>query len=93
MNTARIFLVVFDDEQGLCVPMAHDAECEGAISAGSKDDTLALFTSRKDARKAITVSAKFAALQQAQGKPANSDFLEARKWLRIRECAFQTLKR
>lgn len=86
-DRVRLFLVVWDDEQGLCVPMSRDSDCEGAICAGGNADKLALFRSRADARKAIDVSAKFAALCRAQGKPENTDFLEGRKNLRIRECA------
>ena len=86
-DRVRLFLVVWDDEQGLCVPMAWDTDCEGAICAGGSTDKLALFRSRKAARKAIDVSAKFAALLRAQGKPANDDFLGGRSNLRICECA------
>lgn len=83
----RLFLVVWDDEMGVCVPMVRDADCEGAICGGYSTDKIALFRSRADARKAINISAKFAQLQRAQGKPENTDFLEGRKNLRIRECA------
>jgi hypothetical protein len=27
----RMFIVVFDDEQGLCIPFTWDAECDGAL--------------------------------------------------------------
>ena len=84
----RLFLVVWDDQQGLCVPMVWDADCEGAICGGvGAKDRVALFTSRAAARKAIDISAKWAALNKAQGKPANDDFLgECRKNLRVVPC-------
>lgn len=85
---ARLFLAVWDDQQGLCVPMVWDAACEGAICAGiGAKDQVALFTSRGAARKAIDISAKWAALNKAQGKTHNDDFIGAcRKNLRVVPC-------
>jgi hypothetical protein len=87
-SPVRLFIVVWDDEQGLCVPMVWDSECEGAICGGiGAKDRVALFTDRKAARKAIDISAKWAALNKAQGKVANDDFLgDCRKCLRVVEC-------
>jgi hypothetical protein len=70
------FIIVFDDEIGACWPMGWDADCLGAVSAMT-DGTVALFTSRADARTAIRISTAYAKLCKAQGKPANDDFLDA----------------
>jgi hypothetical protein len=64
-------IVVFDN-QDLCVPLGWDDECEGALEYS---DPVVVFPNRKAARRAISVSKKYAALCKAQGKPANSDFL------------------
>lgn len=86
--TVRLFLVVWDDQQGLCVPMVWDADCKGAICGGIGDkDKVAIFTSRKAARKAIDISTKWNALLRAQGKIYNGDFeCECRKNLRVVPC-------
>lgn len=81
----KTFIVVFDDEQGLCAPMTWDQECEGAIEAASYNEKIATFPSRKAANKAISISVKNAALREAQGKTANTDFTESRKFVRVRE--------
>ncbi len=85
---AKNFIVVWDDEQGVCVPMGFDDACAGAIASAYSGAKVALFPSRKAARKAIDISAKFAALLRTQGKPENTDFTEGRKNLRIKECAY-----
>lgn len=81
MSRAAGFIVVFDDQMGLCSPMGPDSECEGAICCHSGRVTL--FPTQREARKAIRISAAFARLCAAQGKPANEDFTTARKHLRI----------
>lgn len=87
-DLARLFMVCWDDQQGLCVPMAWDADCQGAICGGiGEKDKVAIFTSRQSARKAIDISTKWNALLKAQGKPRNEDFEgECRKNLRVVEC-------
>ena len=83
----RLFIVVWDDEMGVCVPMTRDADCAGALCAAGVREKIALFSSRKAARSAINISTKFAHLRQAQGKPVNTDFLgNARKNLHVVEC-------
>ena len=75
-------IVVWDDEMGMCVPMGWDADCAGAICACNRH--VAVFASRAEARRAIDISSKFAALCRAQGRPANDDFMgDARKNLRV----------
>ena len=69
------FIVVFEDNQGVCFPMGLDADCEGAIEAYGK--ATAFFASRESARKAIRISTANAKLMRAQEKPANEDFLGA----------------
>ncbi len=81
----RHYVVLWDDEQGVCCPMGWDEDCEGSLCCINK--TIAIFDSRKAARKAINISAKYSHLCLAQGKPVNLDFVgKARKNLRIVEC-------
>ena len=85
----RLFMVLWDDEQGLCVPMMWDEDCEGALCGGAvrSIDRVAIFADRKAARKAIDISAKWNALRKAQGHVYNSDFEgDSRKCLRVVEC-------
>lgn len=89
MPSVRYFIVVFDDENGLCVPFGWDYECKGAICCNS--GKVSLFLDRKSARRAIDISAKFAALRKSQGIPENTDFSPAcRKSIRIMECVPST---
>lgn len=69
------FIVVFDDDQGMCVPMGWDADCEGAVCATSS--RVALFPTRAAARQAIRISTAWARLRKAQGRPENTDFTDA----------------
>lgn len=79
------FIVIWDDNMGVCCPMGWDDDCEGALCCIT--DTVATFDSRKAARKAIDISAKFAHLRRAQGKPVNLDFIgDARNNLRVVAC-------
>lgn len=79
-----MFIVIYDDDDCLCIPQSWDKDCDGAICSGNLDDAVAVFDSRASARKAIDISAKYAALCKSQGKPANEDFLgECRKKLRL----------
>lgn len=81
----RHYVVLWDDNMGVCCPMGWDADCAGAICC--LDKSVAIFASRKDARKAIDISTKYALLCKSQGKPVNLDFLgECRKNLRVVEC-------
>jgi hypothetical protein len=77
------FLVVYDDQGSLCLPMGKDADCEGAICTATGTESVVIFDSRETAKRAIKISRLFAELQTAQGKPANSDFLEGYKQVRI----------
>lgn len=83
--TPDSYIIVFDDDQGLCVPMGMAPDCEGAVeSAGS--DPIAIFPSRSAARRAITISTLHNRLLKAQGKIYNCDFIEARSCVKIRPC-------
>ena len=78
-------IVVWDDEQGGCYPFSLDDNCDGALSA--TNGPVALFPDRKKAQRAIRISVKYAELCEAQGGPANDDFLgDARKHAKIRPC-------
>lgn len=76
MKPPRIFMVIWDDDQGLRCPMTWEPNCEGALCGFSFGGKVALFPSRKKAREAIRISVKFAELRQAQGKTPNSDFVK-----------------
>ena len=79
-----MFIVIYDDDDCLCIPQSWDSACVGAICSGNRGDTVAMFESRAAARRAIDISAKFAALCKSQGKPANEDFIgECRKNIRV----------
>ena len=84
-----MYIVVYDDGDCLCIPMAADKDCEGALCCSSIDgsDKIVLFTDRKEARKAIEISTKFALLRKSQGKPENADFIgDCRKNVKIIPC-------
>lgn len=79
------FIVLWDDEMGVCCPMGWDDDCAGALCC--LHDTVAIFHDRKAARRAIDISAKYAQLCRAQSKPVNLDFIgDARKKLRVVPC-------
>jgi len=80
----EMFIVFYDDDNGLCCPYTFDDSCEGAIHAGNGD--VALFSTRAKARTAIRISTANARLMKAQGKPENSDFTEFLKHVKIRRC-------
>lgn len=75
-------MVVFDDEMGVCVPYGLDPDCDGALGI---DGPVAVFPDRKTARRAITISKKRDELEVAQGKPANTDFTESIKCVKIKD--------
>lgn len=75
-------IVVYDDEGSLCLPYTFDPDCEGAVC--NADGPVALFPDRKAARKAIRISTKFAELQLAQGVPCNEDFVNYKRFIKIR---------
>jgi len=77
------FIVAYDDGDCIFLPMQWDADCEGAICSTSRPDSVAVFPSRKEARRAINISRAFALLEKAQGKPYNSDFTEELKNIHI----------
>ncbi len=80
-------IVVFDDEQGLCCPMAADPDTQGGLCAG--DGPVVVFHDRAAARRAIRISAAKARLCKAQGLPPNDDFLPpAASFLKIRKAVF-----
>lgn len=82
-----MYLVLYDDEMGICCPMAFDPECEGALATWSKGDEVALFESKKAALKAISISRKFAALRKAQGRVVNGDFTpECSEFIKVVAC-------
>lgn len=70
------YIVVYDDGQGAYWPYSFDGTCEGAIECFMNISPVALFPDRKTAQRAIRISRQFALLQQAQGKPNNTDFTD-----------------
>ena len=82
-----MYIIEYNDGDSLCIPMTWDDECAGAVCSGASSSPVAIFPDRAAARRAIDISAKFAALCKAQGKPANDDFFPpCRKNVRIRAC-------
>ena len=82
-----MYIIEYADGDCVHLPMGWDDDCDGAVCVASDAADIAMFSDRAAARRAIDISAKFAALCKAQGKPANDDFLPAsRKHLRIRRC-------
>ena len=77
------YIVVFDNDDSLCVPYTWNEACEGAIECGGRGESVALFETRQEARKAIAISKANAVLLRAQGKVFNSDFTDSLKCLRI----------
>lgn len=77
------FMVVFDDDMSLCMPYGMSKECEGALDNAQPT---ALFRSRKQARRAITISKAHAKLKKLQGVPFSEDFLLSGSLIKIVEC-------
>lgn len=78
-----MFMVFFElDTDAMCYPMGNDPACVGALQASS--DKPVLFDTRKQARKAITISTRWALLREAQGLPVNEDFTTQKHCLQIR---------
>lgn len=65
-------IVVYDDDDCLCMPMMADDSCDGAICCGT--GPVVVFPDAKAARAAIRISKTYAELCKLQGKPANDDF-------------------
>ena len=68
------YLIVYDD-CGIRFPMTWDKHCEGAVCCADGKEPIVIFPSHAAARRAVTISARFAALEKAQGKPCNDEFL------------------
>jgi hypothetical protein len=89
----QMFMIFFDDREMDYAPMVWDSECDGAICPGiSERENVAIFASKKDARRCVELSRKWNALLKAQGKSYYEHFegkfeRECRKNLRILPCA------
>ena len=82
-----MYMVFYDDQDCLYFPLVWDADCEGALcSSSAAVSTPVIFPDRRSAQQAITISAAFARLREAQGLPANTDFTTSRKNVVIRKC-------
>ena len=84
------YLILFDDEMGLCCPMTWDKETPGAVEGAGSSDPIAVFHERNDALRAIRVSRKKAESAKERGDEIpNDDFLgEARKCIKVRRIEF-----
>jgi len=79
-----MYIVVFDDDGGVCAPMGWDEACDGAICSTNGD--VATFQTRKEAQRAIRISKAYARLCLEQGEPINSDFIgDCAKLVKIRK--------
>lgn len=93
-NTAQFFIVIYDDDDCIKIPMSLDKECEGALSCSTDDETAAAFVDLKAAKQAIRISTAYARLCKAQGKVANEDFLPpCIKHVKIMKCGIDRAKR
>lgn len=81
-----MFIVVYDDEDSLCIPMSFDPDCCGALTSNYRDIPVAAFKTHKEAKTAIRISVAFTKLQLAQGLPANDDFLSGLKNIKVVPC-------
>lgn len=84
------FVVLYDDHDLLRYPYCWDPDCLGSLY-GLSEGTVALFETRKQAQQAIRISARYAALCQAQGKPVNEDFTTGLKNICVVPCSTQPL--
>lgn len=76
-------IVVYDDQDCLCLPMMADDGCDGAICSGT--GPVVVFPDAKSARAAIKISKTYAELCKLQCKPYNDDFtINGGKNIRIR---------
>lgn len=93
-NTEQFFIVVYEYDDCIKIPMSLDKECEGALSCCSDDEVAAAFEDWKSARQAIRISTAYARLRKAQGKVANEDFLPpCVKNVKIMKCGIDRAKR
>jgi hypothetical protein len=76
------FIVLWSDEN-LIIPYGWNADCDGAIESWDGSGPVAVFPDRKAAQKAIRISAALAKLNEAQGKPGNTDFTKDREHVRV----------
>jgi hypothetical protein len=67
----QLYLVSYQNTDSLTWLMGWDGDCEGAICV---TEPPVVFTSRKEAKKALAVSRANAFLRKAQGTMYNSDF-------------------
>lgn len=82
--------MIFFEDGVDCWPMGWDTDCDGAICIRPLQPVI--FPSRKAAQTAIHISAAFSRLNQAMGKPANTDFTTDRKSVLIRKCVIAAEK-
>ena len=73
-NKTTFYLVVYNENDCICLPMKRDEDCDGALCVGDDSDEIAAFATHAEAKKAIEISKRFYSLRRAQGKPANDDF-------------------
>lgn len=81
----KAFIIVYDSDESFCVPCSEDSDCPGAVCT-MDNGPIRLFSSRKEAARAIRITRAFALLTKAQGLPYNEDFVEGLKFVRILPC-------
>lgn len=69
------YIVVFDDDMGLCVPMTWRKSHPGALRPPGKAEPIAVFHDRKDAQRAIRMSRHLAQMESEQGVICDDDFM------------------
>lgn len=76
------YMIFYDDDDSLCMPMGWDTGCSGAVTTDANPPVV--FPTRADARAAIKISRAFALAQKACGKVYYGDFIECYKHVKIK---------
>lgn len=80
-----MFIVIFDNEDGLSIPYCWDPDCEGALTSFccTESNQIALFDTRREAQKAIRISTKRDELAKEQKNIRELDFIDSRELIHI----------
>lgn len=76
-----MYMIIYDDGCGLCMPMTEDPDCKGGVYTAAGKTVI--FTTKGAACKALKISKMNAELCKLQDKSYNSDFVEYLKNVKI----------
>lgn len=68
------FIVLYDDDQGLCVPFGRDPSCFGAIQVIGESEPVVVFPDKATAQNAVRISRAWSRVLELQGAPRNTEF-------------------